>query len=86
MKVTLLAASFTLPCCFSPATLKAAGGEASKFLGRADNVEMLTTAKLSRMSDLRATAGDREHERNGFSAFYHSCAAGWTVGVFLNMK
>lgn len=44
---------------------KAAGGS-SKFLGRADNVEMLTTANLSRVSDLRTTAGDREHESNGF--------------------
>lgn len=41
---------------------KAAGGS-SKFLGRADNVEMLTTANLSRVSDLRTTAGDREQAR-----------------------
>lgn len=47
---------------------KAAGGS-SKFLGRADNVEMLTTANLSRVSDLRTTAGDREHESNGFQLF-----------------
>lgn len=47
---------------------KAAGGS-SKFLGWADNVEMLTTANLSRVSDLRTTAGDREHESNGFQLF-----------------
>lgn len=41
----------------------------SKFLGRADNVEMLTTANLSRVSDLRTTAGDRKHESNGFQLF-----------------
>lgn len=50
---------------------KAAGGS-SKFLGRADNVEMLTTANLSRVSDLRTTAGDREHVSNGFQLF--SCS------------
>lgn len=32
-------------------------------------MEMLTTANLSRVSDLRTTAGDREHESNGFQLF-----------------
>lgn len=50
---------------FLTSLTKAAGGS-SKFLGRADNVEMLTTANLSRVSDLRTTAGDREYESNGF--------------------
>lgn len=44
---------------------KAAGGS-SKFLGQADNVEMLTTANLNRVSDLRTTAGDGEYGSNGF--------------------
>ncbi len=46
---------------------KAAGGS-SKFLGGADNVKMLTTANLSRVSDLKTTAGDREHESLLFPA------------------
>lgn len=46
-----------------------AAGRSSKFLGRADNVEMLTTANLSGVSDLRTAAGDREHESNGFQLF-----------------
>lgn len=71
MKVTLLAQGLhALPFLANPT--KAAGGS-SKFLGRADNVEMLTTANLSRVSDLRTAAGDREHESNGFSAF--SCSS-----------
>lgn len=67
MKVTLLALGYiALPFLANPT--KAAGGS-SKFLGRADNVEMLTTANLSRVSDLRTTAGDSEHESNGFQLF-----------------
>lgn len=61
MKVTLLALGY-MPCHFLANPTKAAGGS-SKFLGRADNVEMLTTANLSRVSDLRTTAGDREQAR-----------------------
>lgn len=33
-------------------------------------MEMLTTANLSRVSDLRTTAGDREHESNSFQLFF----------------
>lgn len=50
---------------FHASPAKAAGGS-SKFLGWADNVEMLTTANLSRVSDLKTTAGDGERESNGF--------------------
>lgn len=48
---------------------KAVRGDPVNSLARADNVEMLTTANLSRVSDLRTTAGDREHESNGFQLF-----------------
>ena len=66
MKVTLALGLHASPFLSNPT--KAAGGS-SKFLGRADNVEMLTTANLSRASDLRTTVGDREHESNGFQLF-----------------
>lgn len=32
-------------------------------------MEMLTTAHLRRVSDLRSTAGDSEHESYGFQLF-----------------
>lgn len=64
MKVDIIGSGLhALPFFANPTK---AAGESSKFLGRADNVEMLTTANLSRVSDLRTTAGDREHESNGF--------------------
>lgn len=80
------------PFLASPA--KAAGGS-SKFLGWADNVEMLTTANLSRVSDLRTTAGDGERESNGFQLCparlwqekwarspERSCQSLWAVWIF----
>lgn len=67
MKVTLLALGLHASPFLTNPTKAAVGS--SKFLGRADNVEMLTTANLSRVSDLRSTAGDTEHESNGFHAF-----------------
>lgn len=35
-------------------------------------MEMLTTANLSRVSDLRTAAGDREHESDAFQLFSRS--------------
>lgn len=68
---------------FLASPTKAAGGS-SKFLGWADNVEMLTTANLSRLSDLRTTAGDREHESNGFQLcparlWREMCTLAWKI-------
>lgn len=48
---------------------KSSRGIQLNFSAWADNVEMLTTANLRRVSDLRTTAGDREHESNGFQLF-----------------
>lgn len=60
MKVTL--APGDMPHHFSPTPQKQQGYPVNS-LARADNVEMLTTANLRRVSDLRNTAGDkRERE------------------------